>query len=296
MNNRKLTDDHLKSLLSESLSRATGWAQGEHGEQVLADVLASSSTAEAGKREEVTVHRRLGSAHRRRALVLALVAISALTALFAGLLPAVQDDEQARSVATPSPEEPSDDESFEAAKQQISGSRPPGYMFDNLPQLVANSAVVVSGVVVNEAPGEYLGDYRMLTARDLRLRVDSVFKGDRVSSGSGLTFHGGYIINDQVLPIPEQELIGVGDYVVAFLAPRTNSVDTHYTVVAVPGLWKIDDSERVTVYGIDAVADRLSGNSWTAVQEELVRAVKRAEEQGIKPLPGGPPLRPGRTD
>lgn len=294
MNNRKLTDDDLKSLLSESLPRATGWARSEHGEQALAaNILASSSTANTFRSEEVIIRRRLGSAHRRRALVLALVVSSMLIALFAGLLPAVQDDEQARSVATQSPEEPSDDESSEAAKQHIAGSRPPGYMFDNLPQLVANSAVVVSGVVLNEAPGEHLGDDRMLTARDLRLRVDSVFKGDSVSPGSSLIFHGGYIINDQVLPIPEQKLIGVGDYVVAFLAPQADTVDTHYTVVAVPGLWKIDDFERVTVYGIDAVADPLSGESWAAVQEELVRAVKRAEEQAIKPLPGGPPLRPG---
>lgn len=269
--NRASNSDHIREDLRNLRPTTSTWAQSAGGTAVLENVLtqeALSATASERPHQPTRIGLRLSAV----AMVLLAAALGPVA-----LLGGEPDSPPGRVIAAP-------DETTKT--KTMEAGRPVGYIFDSLPQLVANASVIVYGSVVSARAGEVLGDgVPSLRARDVEITVGEVFRGgevpDRIVIHQGL-YEGGIGIEDV-----EQPWIMPGDQVVAFLVP-SEVADTHYTVVALPGVWTITESGKVSIAATDPVARKLDGVAWTTAQQWLRDAVTFAKENDIAPLPPGP--------
>lgn len=180
----------------------------------------------------------------------------------------------------------SDSSAVERPDSVVDAARPPGYVFESLPRLVATSEVVVLGTVQSAGKGERVVPDDPLHHRKVVLDVEKQFHGESVDST--IVVHEGGYNGDKSYELREQPWLYPGDRAVYFLAHPPNAKPNHYDIVAAPGRFAITEDNTVSSEATDPVARQLDGIPWSKFTQRLRGKVQTARQQDVQPLPPGP--------
>ena len=272
-------NDHLRErIASLKTAEEETWAQTDEAQRLLTRLADPTDTGDPGA-TPVLGRRRSGWT-----VLLGAVAAAAIAAVVAGTALLGTDTDAPPVAATPV--------ELTSSPREIEASRPPGYWFRSLAQLVATSEVVVYGTVESVRRGHALTpDDPTLLVRDVTVTVQRQFSGppvgDRiVVDQESIEVDGpGNASTERAFEFAEQPWVYPGDQVIYFLVDTDTRPEGHYTIVAMPGQMVVHDGTVLTP-AEDPVAGSVNGEDWDTVRTQLLDAVRQADH--TPPIPGAP--------
>lgn len=175
----------------------------------------------------------------------------------------------------------------ERPDEVLHGDRPPGYIFESLPRLVATSEVIVVGTVKSASKGaRVVPDDPLSYHRKVAVHVEEQFYGPATES-SIIVHQSGYH-GDSSFELRELPWLYPGDRAVYFLVHSPKSPRDHYDTIAAPGRLVIKNNDTVSTKASDPIARELDGQSWSVVAQRIRDAVQTVQDRNIQPLPPGP--------
>lgn len=180
----------------------------------------------------------------------------------------------------------SDSSAVEHPDSVVDAGRPPGYVFESLPRLVATSELVVLGTVQSAEKGKRVVPDDPLRHRKIVVEVEEQFHGPSVEST--IVIHEGGYNGEKSYELSEQPWLYPGDRAVYFLAHPPNAKPNHYEIIAPSGRFAIADDNTISSEATDPIARQLDGISWSKFTHRLRGKVQTARQQDVQPLPPGP--------
>lgn len=168
--------------------------------------------------------------------------------------------------------------------QVFEGSRPVGFIFADLPTLMATSEFVLLGSVVSASKGELMARDDILYQRDLVFSVEEQFYGPDLPDT--VTVHQAGFSGDVSFELADQRWLYPGDRAFVFVNhDAENSPSMHFDLVAAPGLLKVEAGSR-TVHSdaTDPLARSLEGRSEADVAQQVRDAVGVVRRGDARPL------------
>lgn len=260
---------HLRRQLQDQLEIDHDWPSSESGREVFERAVGLDQ------------HDSGGFWLRRGRMSLVAVSLVAAVSIVGGVAVTAAVRQESPTVNSGLPIAPSSEN--QASRSGV-GSRPPGYFFNSIDQLVANSTQVLLVTVVSEGPGT-IDRAAGYTQRRVGVEIEEKYldSTNSITSSQLEIVQGGYVDGQYVGIDSQQPPLEVGEKAVLFLV---NTSPNEYVLTGVPAAWRIDSNGVLNIRSKDdAVASQVDGRALSEVASELRRAISNTD---LKPLPGGP--------